>query len=334
MHRPRLTLLPIALLAVFGCKKTVEPTAAAITPGESKSASESVVRFIALGDTGKGNPEQVKVAQAIKAWCNDPAHGCDLVLLLGDNFYPTGVSGPDDPQWKSKFEEPYAVLDLPFWAVLGNHDYGGNGAGTEFPKGAHQIAYSKKSAKWHLPANHYVFRAGPADFFAADTNRSMFHEVNSDADSRELQDFKQWIPASKAKWKIAFGHHPYLSNGPHGNAGTYDDAPMAPFNGAGVKALLDETVCGKVDLYFSGHDHNLQWLEGTCAGTQLIVSGGGATATSVEDRNPKWFHKAGTGFFYGVIDGDRFTGTFVDSDGAVLFTRSFEKNPAAVGPKP
>ncbi len=308
-----------------GCKKTTTPTSGSITPGESKAASQTSLRFLALGDTGKGNAEQLKVARAIKRWCDDPAHGCDLVLLLGDNFYPTGVDGPDDPQWKSAFEQPYAELSLPFWAALGNHDYGGNGAGTEFDRGAHQVAYAKKSDKWRMPSNRYAFRAGPVEFFAADTNRSMFHPVSGDADARELADFTQWIPASKAKWKIVFGHHPYLSNGPHGNAGSYDGAPMAPFNGEGVKALLDATVCGKADVYFSAHDHSLQWLKDTCAGTELIVSGGGASFTPVQERNPKWFDKAGTGFFYGVIEGDRFTGTFVDADGAALFERSFVK---------
>ncbi len=57
--------------------------------------------------------------------------GCDFVQLLGDNIYDSGVGSTSDALWQSNFELPYAELDLPFWVVLGNHDYGGDGAGTE-----------------------------------------------------------------------------------------------------------------------------------------------------------------------------------------------------------
>ena len=54
--------------------------------------------------------------------------------LLGDNIYDSGVTSVTDPQWQTKFEIPYMGVNLPFYVVLGNHDYGGNGAGTEFDK--------------------------------------------------------------------------------------------------------------------------------------------------------------------------------------------------------
>ena len=50
------------------------------------------------------------------------ASGCDLVLLLGDNFYPSGVLSVDDLQFKTKFEEVYGNIKIPFFVVLGNHD--------------------------------------------------------------------------------------------------------------------------------------------------------------------------------------------------------------------
>ncbi|MBL9107498.1 MAG: metallophosphoesterase [Myxococcales bacterium] len=49
----------------------------------------------------------------------------DFGILLGDNFYVSGVSGVsgvDDPQWQDKFELPYSDLTFPIYAVLGNHD--------------------------------------------------------------------------------------------------------------------------------------------------------------------------------------------------------------------
>ena len=32
----------------------------------------------------------------------------------------------------------------------------------------------------------------------------------------------EWAGGSTGTWRIAYGHHPYLSNGPHGNAGMYE----------------------------------------------------------------------------------------------------------------
>src|SRR5262245_29612578 len=42
-----------------------------------------VVRFAAVGDTGKGNDKQKAVAAAIASKC--AKDGCDFVQLLGDN---------------------------------------------------------------------------------------------------------------------------------------------------------------------------------------------------------------------------------------------------------
>jgi hypothetical protein len=55
---------------------------------------------------------------------------------------------------------------------------------------------------------------------------------------------------------------------------------------------MDDVVCGKADLYL-GHDHSLQWLQATCSGTELIVSGGRASTTAAGSDSPfqatAWF---------------------------------------------
>lgn len=291
----------------------------------SVDAGMPAVRFIAMGDTGKGNPGQYQVGQAIGTLCQ--SQGCDFVVLLGDNFYPSGVDSTTDPLWQSAFVKPYASVNAPFYAVLGNHDCGANGAGTDFPRGDNQVAYSKVSSKWRMPGRHYTWKVGEVDFFAADTNRSMF---GVDAEARA--DFEKWMPAATGRWKIAFAHHPYLSNGPHGNAGRYDRLPYAPIvNGEGVKRFLDDAVCGRADFYFSGHDHNIQWLEGTCTrpnskiNTQLIVSGGGAATTGLPGNNPVFYQSDKLGFVYVVIRGSELTATFYDADGAERYTRTVKK---------
>jgi hypothetical protein len=279
----------------------------------------AVVRFVAMGDTGKGNEKQKAVAAAIVTKC--AKDGCDFVQLLGDNIYDSGVSSTSDTQWQDKFEVPYAAIQLPFWAVLGNHDYGGGGTGNEFGKGQNEVDYTKVSSKWKMPAEYWHRTEKHVEFFGLDTNKIMWSMA-----SQQKTDVTQWLAASTAQWKIALGHHPYFSNGPHGNAGSYEGLPFIPIaNGAAVKDFFDSTVCGKVDLYLCGHDHSMQWLQGQCKGTELMVSGAGASSTELKGSNATHFQTLEVGFTYIAIDGNKLTAEFLDSTGKSLYTRSMMK---------
>jgi tartrate-resistant acid phosphatase type 5 len=280
--------------------------------------TSKAVRFVAMGDTGTGSPDQHKIANAISAKC--AKDGCDFVQLLGDNLYDSGASSVNDTIWQEKFETPYAAINLDFFAVLGNHDYGGGGAGTDFPKGKNEIDYTKKSTKWKMPAAYYHHVKSNVEFFALDTNMQLFGQ-----DSSQKTDMNAWIAASTAEWKIAFGHHPYKSNGPHGNAGKYDGIPIPPVSGSGVKSFLENVVCGKVDVYLSGHDHSQQWLNESCKGTELAVSGAGAKTTELGGNNPSLFQSLELGFLYIVIDGKKLTAEFVDENNVVEFTHTTTK---------
>jgi hypothetical protein len=295
--------------------------------GASPPASKPV-RFVAMGDTGTGTNDQLKVGNAIAALCK--ARGCDFVQLLGDNIYPSGVSSADDPAWQTHFETPYAAVDLDFWAVLGNHDYGHDGAGTDPGKGQNQIAYTAKSKKWKLPSAYWRHvpptGGGAVEIFGLDTNAVFIgNALYPGQDAAQRKDVTAWITASQATWKIAVGHHPYLSNGKHGNAGSYDKVPIPPFNGKNVKSFLEDTICGKVDVYLSGHDHSRQWLNESCKGTELAVSGAGAKATALGGTNPALFQSLALGFLYIVIDGKTLTAEFVDENGKTEFTHAITK---------
>jgi hypothetical protein len=284
------------------------------------AACSQVVRFIATGAQGQGNQGQLDVAAAMQAKCQ--LSGCDYIIGLGNNIYPSGASSTDDPQFATKFETPYAGLDLPFWLGLGNHDYGGDGAGTEPAKAQVQVDYTDVSPKWHMPAHYYRRTDQHVEFFTLDTNAQFLGN-----DAQQETDVAAWLEESNAEWKIALGLHSYRSNGPHGNAGNYDGVPIPPANGAGVRDFMEDHICGEADVYFSAHDHSLQWPEeddASCAGTELIVSGTGASTTTVDDTPtyPTHFQSATLGFTYVVIRGGQVSVDFIDTDGNVLFTRT------------
>ncbi len=288
------------------------------------AACTGEVRFVVIGAQGKGNTAQAEIGAAIDAKCT--ASGCDYVIGLGNNIFDDGADSPTDDQFETHFEDPYANVDLPFWLGLGNHDYGGDGTGNEFEKAQNEIDYTdvSPSGKWKMPAAYYRRKDGPVEFFTLDTNLQMYG-----MDAQQETDVSNWLAASTADWKIALGLHGYRSNGPHGNAGTYDGVPNIPVvSGQGVKDFMEDHVCGEADVYFSAHDHSLQWLEQdatNCPGTELIVSGTAASSTELEGDNPTHYESEELGFAYVVIEGNEMTLDFIDADGTVLFSKTITK---------
>lgn len=303
-------------------------TAASPTPAPDDGSNPSsmteapVTRLVAIGDTGKANAGQRAVADAIGAHC-DAVGGCDAMLMLGDNFYPDGVESVDDPQWQTKFEDMYGDLGVPVWAALGNHDYGN--LTFEWFRGPVQVAYSDQSEVFNMPDTFYTVTFNNVGIVVLDTDALMW-------DRTEFGDQRQWYSDAVASlgtdWVIVVGHHPYRSNGTHGNAGRYEGLPGLPIvSGEGVKSFFDEYVCGSAHLYLSGHDHSRQWLEEPWCGTELVVSGAGATTTRVtDDRNRYyWQDDENLGFLYLEIRGDALMGQFIDTDGTVRFTRNLTR---------
>jgi tartrate-resistant acid phosphatase type 5 len=244
-----------------------------------------------------------------RPWRRSASRGCAFALYLGDNIYTNGVSDADDAQFDAKFEEPYAALDFPFHVVLGNHDYGNEGSnfglGEANEQQAHaQVEYTARSDKWSMPSEYYTFREGPVAFFAIDSNALVVDMF------RPVAEQVAWLDAeladSDAPWKIVLGHHPYVSNGQHGNA-----------TEAGLVELIEGSVCGKAQLYLSGHDHHREWLEPTC-GTSFLVSGAGGRGLyrlRGDDQPTRFQDDAEHGFLWVAVAGDTLTGVFYDADG-------------------
>lgn len=334
-------LLPLLLLSACTTKPveraTPEDSEAGTIPTVADDDADAnanakmepqVVRFIALGDGGEGNAAQYAVARAVKDVCDSKTDeygpGCEFALYLGDNFYDDGVESIDDSQFETKFELPYAELSFPFYVVLGNHDYGETSL--EFWRTPHQVAYSALSQKWTMPSEFYTKSHEHALFIGLDTNAIMTKTVLGD-DGQEA-----WIrdvhATNDATWTIAFGHHPYISNGQHGNAGTYEGIPIEipVVSGTQIKEFMNAQICGKVDLYISGHDHNRQWLSPTC-GTEFIVSGAASKTTDLAGRGtPTLFEDDGQeGFLWVELKDNTLTGEFYTKTGVLDFTQSITK---------
>lgn len=230
----------------------------------AQTAAAQTIRFVSFGDFGTGAREQYRVAQAIENTCK--AKGCDFAVTLGDNIYNNGVSGLSDSQFQTKFEQPYARLDFRFHLVLGNHDYRGNVDA--------QVAYTQQSKKWYLPSRYYHFNAGPASFFALDTNQGFEAQIGY---------FNKALQQSDRPWKIVFGHHPRHTNGYYKNS----------LSAAQIKLL--DSFCGQADIYLSGHEHNKQHLQTGCLPDYLVVGTGAGYRAGASGPGTR-FYKPTFGF--------------------------------------
>lgn len=286
--RPRMLAkalaVAISLLALVAC-------------GESEVCALSLVAF---GDQGTGNCGQLKVAIALERFCAE--EGCDAGILLGDNFYPGGVTSVHDLQWEAKFTAMYGRLGFPFYASLGNHDYDGD----DFSRGKHQVDYATIDPRWIMPNEYYTVERPPALLMALDTQLIWYGKTVS----AQAAMVDEAVQASGARWKIAFGHHPYLANG-----GPVTRRPE-------VSAFYEDHLCGKADLFLAGHNHHLEVLDGpeSCPGI-FVVSGGGAKLRPVDDENGDLarFAASKLGFAHLDITDERIRLRMIHESGRVLY---------------
>jgi hypothetical protein len=78
--------------------------------------------------------------------------GIDLILGVGDNFYPHGIqTDVNDKRFKETFEDVFfqPELQCPWYQLAGNHDHTGNVTA--------QLAYHTRSERWMFPELWYTF---------------------------------------------------------------------------------------------------------------------------------------------------------------------------------
>ena len=128
------------------------------------------MKICIVGDTGSGEHEQYIVSKHIKRYHD--TNKLKAILLLGDNIYEEGVDSIHDSQFIDKFELPYKDINLPFYLLLGNHDYANISGVEAFNDYAiHQIRYHQLSKKWNMPKRFAIpVKLGNCEFFMLDTN--------------------------------------------------------------------------------------------------------------------------------------------------------------------
>jgi tartrate-resistant acid phosphatase type 5 len=281
------------------------------------------INFLVVGDWGRnGQFKQTEVADRM----GEAARQLDaqFVISTGDNFYLNGIASVEDPAWQSSFEQVYTAhsLMVDWYPVLGNHDYRGN------PDA--EIAYSKRSRRWNMPARYYsveknIGRDGKEKVLLVFLDTSpfeaeMYHDKrnNKDLFRQDTAAQKKWLDSllttSQAKWKIVVGHHPLYTSGPRINS---TQSIIAAFDN-----VLEKH---KIDAYFAGHEHDLQHQQPTNKFTHHFVSGAGSEKRPTGTAPMTKFSASAHGFMAVSLQETKLLLQVIDEQGKILYKTTIEK---------
>jgi len=238
------------------------------------AAPPEPLRFAVIGDSGTGDEHQHRIAGQMLAWHDRLPFS--LVLMLGDNIYGgfAGSGGGHRKDFEEKFDRPYrSLLDrgVVFRAALGNHDMrhdAGRDLIAEFDRfhiGGPLGYYSFTAGEW-LPV------AGAAGLGDEDENDTAplveFFVLNTvrlekkQGDPEQLAWLEQSLAASRARWRIVYGHHPLYSTGDRHGSNLEVRRHVEPvLLGAQTGVGLHAEGRPRVNVVLAGHDHIYQrWL--------------------------------------------------------------------------
>lgn len=268
-------------------------------PEKNPGTKPLLAAFIILGDTGTGLRKQHKVSNTIEQYC--AKSNCKFAFIVGDVIYPGGVSSVADPQFKTKFEDPYQNINFPFYIAYGNHDYLGCTSC--------YIQYATMSAKWKMPTRYYAQNwQNIIEFFVIDTENF---------DKEQANWLINKLNNTSAKWRIVLGHRPIRTF----------EIEKHQENWMGKEQLKD-ILCHNADIYIAGHSHILEYvgeITDNCRTIQIISGGGGATPRKVLQANDDEFYFEDNGFISLSLHDHSLSFTFLNDKNETLYTKILPK---------
>jgi tartrate-resistant acid phosphatase type 5 len=298
----------IAVVVVFSwlLSQLYPPPLAVLAP---PTDSSNRLRFLAVGRQGYGNKLSTHIAYSMeRTAAEQPTHG---VFILGDNFYPVGVSSIDDSQWDKKFERLYSGARLrgtPFFAIVGNHDHNGNELA--------EVEYSRErvgTARWHMDNLFYARDFGRAG------GRVLVRVLFLDAitlidDPDEQLEFaaRAFEAPGDPVWRVVCSHYPLRSetHEPYSRART-------------MSTLLPRFQALSVDLFLSANDPLQQILDRPSEPMHVSTNGGSEKQeTGLKPEDPRRDVLLGQpGFAVIYFDERHFIAELRDENGKVSASR-------------
>ena len=280
-------------------------------------ALEKPLNFYLANDLGRnGYYDQKPIAELMGKMAE--AIDIEFVVAAGDVHHFEGVRSVQDPLWMTNYELIYSHPDLmlPWYPVLGNHEYRGNTQAV--------IDYSNISARWDMPARYYtkvmeedgttirlvMIDTSPLlDKYREDT------EKYPDACKQDMNKQLAWLDSvlvsAKEDWVMVVGHHPI-----------YADTDKSESERADMQKRVDSILRkhGNVDMYVCGHIHNFQHIRKPDSKIDYVVNTSGSLAREVKPIDGTQFCSGATGFSLITVDKQELCLYMMDKNGKVLHT--------------
>jgi tartrate-resistant acid phosphatase type 5 len=241
-----------------------------------------------------------------------------------------GVTSETDPQWEGSYRSVYVspALQLPWYAILGNHDYHGE------PEAEIKYSLRHLDDRWTMPDHLYnaIYSIPNSEetleiifidtsilsiYETHETRPGGKHAVSPERRKQYLQDLEHYLSHSSARWLFVAGHYTLFSLGEHG-----DNADL-------IKDLFPLLQKYHVQVYMNGHDHVLQHM--SWQGLETFTCGRGSFTHNYPEGS--WFYdrdslaKSGTrfgtvsvGFGTAVVGLDVAYFSFINQHGETLYT--------------
>jgi len=278
-------------------------------------SEKGALNFFIISDwewNGGKSQQEVADQMTLSAQKIEPS----FIVSCGDNFQVQGVASIQDPLWLSNFENIYKdpSLQVDWYPVLGNHDYKGNTQA--------EIDYSNISRRWRMESRYYTIVRKVNDSVSVrliflDTSpfvneyygKPGFPDIPKQDTAKQIAWLKDVLANSKEQWKIVFGHHPiYSASKVHGNTNELI---------AKVKPLLEKY---NAQIYFSGHDHDLQHLREKKGSVDYIVTGAGGEPRPSSSNQMSIFSASVPSFSFVSFYADSIQVNFIDSKGKTIYS--------------
>lgn len=257
---------------------------------------KSDVNIFMVSDTGRnGYYDQKPIAKVLGEMAEAISPSC--VIASGDVHHFEGVASVSDPLWMTNYELIYdhPKLMIPWYAVLGNHEYRGNTQAV--------LDYANISSRWDIMGRYYtkvIKNKGTAiRFVMIDTTPIIdnYRKSKGGYAAVALQDYKaqlEWLEGvlqeATEDWVVVVGHHPI-----------YADTGKSSRERSDMQKRVDDVLRkydSKVSLYVCGHIHNFQHIKMEGCDIDYVVNTSAARGRSVEAIEGTQFCSPETGFSY------------------------------------
>lgn len=275
---------------------------------------------------------QKDVAKSMAAFAGTADPAPSFIVSVGDNFYDNGVQSVSDSMWSSLWRNiyhgAYPELKMPWYSVLGNHDYGYGSTGVQAQIDRTDAQQSDDNL-WNMPATNYsrTFATGdgatvtivfidsttlaPSENKCCNSKGGVSTSEQASRISNQLGSIDRMLQEATlaySTWLVVIGHYPVYSSGEHSDTSemvSYLDPLLRQYN---------------VHAYICGHDHVSEHLQKN--GIEYFVAGAGSMADSMGASSAaslSWYSSGTSAFASVLVTAETFEVSFINTAGQTMY---------------